>query len=256
MAARTAARIASTDSTTAMAPSVSGSGVLGTSAPSAPPSNALSLTPCGIGSGWFTLALSCGAALRTTLSTAMKLVYWVSRPYLRPSSVMRSLKAALPSSASWSLRLWMRWRAHSVRSAAVSWRVRASMRTSWRYGPSAPWPSTITRPRASPRHLPNTITGRSPSTSGSACGSTSYTSSPPKVAFTLVSTGDSTMRRKRAACSGACTGSVMMKGSPMPARAMPSIRLRLTEEPMPKANTLAFDRLLRTSSKASRSTVT
>ncbi|MNT24316.1 hypothetical protein D3C72_1597830 [compost metagenome] len=225
--------------------------MLGTSAPSA-----RSLTPCGIGSGWFTSTLFCGATLRTTLSTAMKLVYCVSRLYFRPSSVMRSLKAALPSSASWSLRLWMRWRAHSVRSAAVSWRVCGVMRTSSRYGPVALWPSMITRPLASPRHLPNTITGRSPSTSGSACGSTSYTSRPPKVAFTFVSTGDSTMRRKRAACSGACTGSVMMKGSPMPARAMPSMRLRFTDEPMPKANTLAFDRLLRTSSKASRSTVT
>ena len=70
--------MASIDSTTAIAPSVSGSGVLGTSAPRLWPS-ARSLTPLGSGSGWSTRVLFCGAALRTTWSTAMKLVYCVSR---------------------------------------------------------------------------------------------------------------------------------------------------------------------------------
>ena len=48
----------------------------------------------------------------------------------------------------------------------------------------------------------------------------------------------------------------MMNGSPMPARARPSIRCRLTDEPMPKANTLAWLKFLRTKAKASLSTET
>ena len=56
-----------------------GSGVLGTAAPTSPPSppTARLLTPCGSGSGWST-----GTAawlVRTISSTAMKLVYCVSR---------------------------------------------------------------------------------------------------------------------------------------------------------------------------------
>ena len=117
-------------------------------------------------------------------------------------------------------------------------------------------PSMMTWPCGVPRHLPNTTTGRSPSTSGSCAGSTSYTSRPSKRSFTLVSTGDSISLRKRSACALACDGWVMMKGSPMPARARPSIRWRFTDEPMPNENRLACDRLRRTSSNASRSTVT
>ena len=68
-----------TASTTSIAAQVAGSGVLPTAAPSALASpTAWLLTPSGKGLGWLAVALL-PPALRTTLSTAMKLVYWVSR---------------------------------------------------------------------------------------------------------------------------------------------------------------------------------
>ena len=245
------ANIERVDSVTRIAPQVAGSGVLGTSAPRAEFS-----TPCGRGEGWFTLALSAGALLRTTWSTARKLVYWVNRLYFRPRSVMASLAALPPSRASWSLSAAIRWRAHRWRRAAVSVALLALIGRLKRTGPSAELPSTTRVPLASPFHLPNTISGRMANRSGSWRGCTSYTSRPSKRTFTLVSTGESIILRKRAACSAASAGWVMMKGSPMPARARPSMRWRFTLEPMPNENTLALERLLRTSSKASRSTVT
>ena len=51
--------------------------------------------------------------------------------------------------------------------------------------------------------------------------------------------GDSIIRRKRAACSRGLHRVGDDEGLALPARARPSIRCRLTERPMPKANTLA-----------------
>jgi hypothetical protein len=71
-----------------------------------------------------------------------------------------------------------------------------------------------------------------------------------------VSTGASIILRRRSAWAAAISGFVTTKGSPWPARAMPSIRWRFTDVPMPKANTLLLPRFLRTSWKTSFSTVT
>ena len=61
--------------------------------------------------------------------------------------------------------------------------------------------------------------------------------------------------RKRAAARGASPWFSTTKGRPSPALARPSIRWRLTEVPMPNANTFAVSRRWRTSANASGSTL-
>jgi len=122
--------------------------------------------------------------------------------------------------------------------------------------PSAAIPRTTKRPCGAPRHRPTTTTGRSARTSGNAGGSRSNASKPCASRRTAVRTGASTQRRKRSARAAASSARSTTNGSAFPARAIPSIRKRLTDEPMPKANRLASPRLARISSNVSRSALT
>jgi hypothetical protein len=200
-------------------------------------------TPWGRGEGWFTLVLSAGAVLRTTWSTAMKLVYCVSRLYCRPRSVM----------------VWRR-RAPFQR-LLVTQATRCGGAPTGGAGPPCRCPCfTVAAPMS--RVWCNRAVGRLAFHAPVALGLAAPFAKHDDRAFgqqvgqvarlhvvhvhafkaglTLVNTGESIILRKRAACSAASAGLVMMKGSPMPARARPSIRWRLTLEPMPNENTLAW----------------
>ena len=66
-----------------------------------------------------------------------------------------------------------------------------------------------------------------------------------------VNTGDCIYVRNRSAAAAASLVCVTTKDSPSPVLAMPSIRYRLTELPMPKEKKLAAPLLLRIISKIS-----
>ncbi len=102
---------------------------------------------------------------------------------------------------------------------------------------------------ASPSKRPRHTTGRSAITSGSWMGSRSFIRKPRAVSFRWVSTGEETYSRNRAASVAAWSGRVRTKASPCPARAIPSMRWRFTEVPMPKVNRLALPRFWRMRSK-------
>ena len=112
---------------------------------------------------------SAGFGLRTTWSTAMKLVYCVSRLYCRPSAVIASrLRVAAFERLLVAQSCAMRWRAQRWRSAAVHLSSRRSARAS----PAARRPRRRgLRPPAVAARLAapladQTTTGRPPSTSG------------------------------------------------------------------------------------------
>ena len=71
-----------------------------------------------------------------------------------------------------------------------------------------------------------------------------------------MSTGESIILRSRSACAAASAGLLTMNASPWPARAMPTIKWRLTLVPIPNANTLLRFRFFAISWKTSFSTVT
>ena len=92
--------------------------------------------------------------------------------------------------------------------------------------------------------------------SGIIFGSTSYTVIVPQLIDILVNTGLCINDTKASHLICASFWLVTINGSPQPAFAKPSIKYRLTDDPMPKANRFALFLLSRTKRKASFSTST
>src|SRR5678809_958442 len=84
----------------------------------------------------------------------------------------------------------IRVRAHScLRAAWLGSTLAVDTPSEFRYTPRPLVPDISTTPVASPRHLPNTTTGRLAKRSATFAGSTSYASNPGNVTLIPVSTG-------------------------------------------------------------------